>query len=288
MDQVGTLLRTERERQGMTVEQVAESTKIRSKYIEAIEDNTYHLVPAEVYLKGFIRTYGNFLGLDGEALVQAYKQSSAPAATPPVVAEAAPSAPVRVPAAPRPAEQAKARAVATKPGRRSAGVYWVAGGAVVLAAAVGGFWSLGNHGATPPVSSRPGTTAAAPDTQAPKVEPQPDPAKVQPPAPTLSVERGEVRTEAGGRLMAPVVVKGADGLVVKVRARGRCWLEVEADGKTVYSGILAAGASQEWRATSRMRLQVGAPPSLAVDINGKSWDPLYTDSPMNLDVSLQK
>ena len=61
---IGDLLRAERERQNLSFKDVERGTSIRSLYIEAIEKGEYKTLPGEVYTKGFIRNYANFLKLD--------------------------------------------------------------------------------------------------------------------------------------------------------------------------------------------------------------------------------
>lgn len=75
---VGDILRAERERRGLTIRDVEEATSIRALYIQSIEENKYDIIPGEVYLKGFIKTYANFLNLDGNAVVNQYRQEKTP------------------------------------------------------------------------------------------------------------------------------------------------------------------------------------------------------------------
>lgn len=75
MTQLGEELRRERTRRGLTFKEVEQRLHIRSTYLEALEDGQYDLIPGEVYTKGFIRNYGNFLGLNGARLVADYKRT---------------------------------------------------------------------------------------------------------------------------------------------------------------------------------------------------------------------
>lgn len=75
METVGEILRREREKKGLTVKDVENATSIRALYISSIEEGNYSAIPGEVYLKGFIRNYANFLGLNGEEMVNLYRQS---------------------------------------------------------------------------------------------------------------------------------------------------------------------------------------------------------------------
>ena len=74
MTQLGEELRRERMRRGLTYKDVEQRLHIRSAYLEALEEGNYDIIPGHVYTKGFIRNYGNFLGLNGKHLLVIYKQ----------------------------------------------------------------------------------------------------------------------------------------------------------------------------------------------------------------------
>lgn len=75
MQTVGEILRSERERKGLSVKEIELATSIRTIYITAIEEGNYSIIPGEVYLKGFIRNYANSLGLDSQKIIDLYRQS---------------------------------------------------------------------------------------------------------------------------------------------------------------------------------------------------------------------
>lgn len=79
MQTVGQTLRSEREKKGLSIKEIETAISIRALYINAIEEDDYSVVPGEVYLKGFIRNYSNYLGLNGQQMVDSYRQSQAPA-----------------------------------------------------------------------------------------------------------------------------------------------------------------------------------------------------------------
>lgn len=56
------------------INEVERRTKIRAKYLRAIENEEWDLLPGEVYVKSFLRTYGDFLGLDSRQLIDEYKR----------------------------------------------------------------------------------------------------------------------------------------------------------------------------------------------------------------------
>lgn len=88
MDMVGNLLRAERKKKGLEIIDAEHATGIRAVYLAALEEGRYATLPGEVYVKGFIRNYGNYLGLDGAHLVQLYTDSlqGEPLAVAPVTA----------------------------------------------------------------------------------------------------------------------------------------------------------------------------------------------------------
>jgi cytoskeleton protein RodZ len=70
--EIGTSLREARLRQGIDLPRVEADTKIRAKYLRALEDEKFEVLPAETYVKGFLRTYAEYLGLDGQLYVDEY------------------------------------------------------------------------------------------------------------------------------------------------------------------------------------------------------------------------
>jgi hypothetical protein len=72
MFEIGNSLREARVRQGLDWNQVELATKIRAKYIRALEEETFEVLPSGTYVKGFLRSYAEFLGLDGQLYVDEY------------------------------------------------------------------------------------------------------------------------------------------------------------------------------------------------------------------------
>jgi cytoskeleton protein RodZ len=70
--ELGNSLREVRVRQGLDYPQVELATKIRAKYIRAMEDEAFEILPSETYVKGFLRSYAEYLGLDGQLYVDEY------------------------------------------------------------------------------------------------------------------------------------------------------------------------------------------------------------------------
>lgn len=71
---VGTVLRKARNRRKVELSEVEAATRIRLRYLRAIEDEEWDVLPGGFYTRGFIRTYAAFLGLDGERLADEYRE----------------------------------------------------------------------------------------------------------------------------------------------------------------------------------------------------------------------
>ncbi len=72
MFEIGTSLREARLRQALDFPEAEQATKIRGKYLRALEDEQFDVLPAQTYVKGFLRSYAEYLGLDGQLYVDEY------------------------------------------------------------------------------------------------------------------------------------------------------------------------------------------------------------------------
>ncbi|HEV3229458.1 MAG TPA: helix-turn-helix domain-containing protein [Solirubrobacteraceae bacterium] len=73
MAEIGAMLREARMRDRIDVSEIEAKTKIRAKYLRALENEEWDLLPGPTYVKSFLRTYAEALGLDGKLLVEEYK-----------------------------------------------------------------------------------------------------------------------------------------------------------------------------------------------------------------------
>ncbi|HZD10017.1 MAG TPA: RodZ domain-containing protein [Candidatus Binatia bacterium] len=85
MDELGSILRDAREMKGLTLEEAQKSTRINARFLEAMEQGEYYLLPTPVHVRGFLRNYARFLDLDPDPLLERYEASQShqplPAAT---------------------------------------------------------------------------------------------------------------------------------------------------------------------------------------------------------------
>ena len=106
---IGATLREARNRRKVGLSEVEATTRIRIRYLQAIESEEWDVLPGDVYVRSFIRTYASYLGLDGERLADDYRRSVAEGGEGP-----APGVEPRTAGRPRvPRSQARGRIVAT-------------------------------------------------------------------------------------------------------------------------------------------------------------------------------
>jgi cytoskeleton protein RodZ len=72
---IGDVLKRTRARRKIDIQTVEQQTKIRTKYLRALENEEWDVLPGPAYAKGFLRTYAQFLGLDGDALIDEYRRT---------------------------------------------------------------------------------------------------------------------------------------------------------------------------------------------------------------------
>lgn len=76
MKTVGLMLKEARQARGLTPADVERATKIREKYIRALEEDDFRVLPSPSYAKGFVRNYAEFLGLSSEAVMAFFRRQT--------------------------------------------------------------------------------------------------------------------------------------------------------------------------------------------------------------------
>jgi cytoskeletal protein RodZ len=117
---LGDVLREAREAKGVDLLRVERDTKIRERYLSALERGQYRELPGSVYTKGFLRNYGAYLGLDPEYLIDLYRIETTTAVER-----------LRVPTPPRPLAARRSRAFVVTPGALVAAILTIGVGAFV-------------------------------------------------------------------------------------------------------------------------------------------------------------
>src|SRR5580658_9215699 len=248
MPALGERFRAAREARGLSLSDVAEQIRIRSVYLAAIEDENWSAIGAPVYIRGFLRTYARFLGLEPEEVVAEFNsQASAPPPPVPTV----PGAPPRT----------SYLADEEPPARGLSPLIWVASLVAVVLIAVVVYNEAMLHArqsATVLPSNSPTAVASAPAAGvAADAGPTENPASANPSAsPTLSPSPG---------------ASGTANLEVRLSAPS--WLRVTVDGNVSMEGTFPAGTDRQFRGKIA-RLRIGNAGGVEIIIDGKSMGTL--------------
>ncbi|WP_427854584.1 helix-turn-helix domain-containing protein [Desulfotomaculum copahuensis] len=233
------MLREARLARGISLADAEEATKIRGRYLEALEKEAFDVLPGRVYVKGFLRNYARFLGLDGELMAASYDEQFPAVDARPVdisPVEALPAAGENKPA----------------PVRRTA--YRIAGAALVVALVGAAGWLS---------AGLPWTRGHVAD-QPPKSKPSP----VAPANPGTSGRGWQTAPQdASGTSGANTQAKGVN-LVLNV-TRDSCWMQVVVDGKTQFTGELAANQSRAFKGQKNIWVKLGNAGAVNVQYNGR-------------------
>jgi len=248
MPALGERFRAAREARGLTLSDVAEHIRIRSVYLAAIEDENWSAIGAPVYIRGFLRTYARFLGLDPEEVVAEF--NSAASAPPPPV----PSAPGAPPKTTYLADE-------EAPARGLSPLIWAASLiAVVLIAIV--VYNEATLRARQTVSALPSNsptagsaTSPTASTTTPAATPSGSPLAADgspPPGPSQS--------------LSPAVPEVA---TLEVRVSAPSWLRVTVDGNVSMEGTFPAGTVRQFHGKSAS-LRIGNAGGVEVIVDGKN------------------
>ncbi len=267
---LGAYLRSLREAKGSSLEDMARSTRVGIRHLEALEEERLADLPSPVFVRGFIRAYCSFLRESPEAALGRYQELAGERAA----AEAA-SAP------PRPRNTRASSSVLL-----GLALLLVLGiGLAVLnltikrqpetPAAAGKMEPRPAPAPAPTPAATPPRAAATPPAQpppAPAAEPT-RPASLPAPNPPTSAPPA---TPASPTVLTPPVapkaVPGSQRLVIK--AVESTWIRVQTDEGRIAEELLPAGASREWTADRRFLVTIGNAGGVEVTLNGRSLPPL--------------
>jgi len=238
--EIGNALREARRRQGLDLAACEQATKIRAKYLMALEEERFEALPEPAYVRGMLRAYADFLDVDSAPVLQEYAHRSGGTTT---------ATPDTVHAAPRRRGRSGGRPVRGR--RRRGGVdarlVWLSVGGVGAAAAI--IWLGASGGPEPvaPLAPLPTATVA-----------QRPPAVTPPPVTTAPTRRAPPAATASGLRL----VGRGGGSWVQVRAGG-------ADGRVLFEGELEAGRSRRFPLGTGLWMRVGWGPGLRATVAGR-------------------
>ena len=290
MGKFGDKLRRERELRGVTLDEIAEATKIGTRSLRALEEERFDQLPGGIFNKGFVRAYARFLGLDEEQAVSDYVTAQSDQPEKADVME-------RMAAQAEAARKNEAASLGEKAGNLNR--YWVAIAVLLLISiGAGGGWKYYQKYSQqkaaaqsveptvvvppqisvrttppPPASLTPADAGAANPGSAPVSGPA---AGI--PATTAPVSTSPATSAPSSVTTTPVApaknpdtkspLSGKGSLELQIHVSRATWLSVQADGKEPSTETLRDSATKTVVAQERVVVTTGN--SIEVTCNGKS------------------
>ncbi len=260
----GPRLKEQREKRGITLEQISKSTKIGTRFLEALEQDQFERLPGGIFNKGFVRAYARSIGLDEEQAVSDYLTASG--ANEPKT-DALDEPPVLAP----PPDAIR---------NRSAGMPWGIIATVLLVTAFGfAVWGFYFRATTTrekePAQSLPSQTSAA---ASPVSSSTPNPSLPQTlsSSPNSSTAAAKAATESSGQAAvnsgaasSEKEPSGVHDLVLRITARDDAWLSITVDGEVTSELTLTSAAEKTVRARNQIVIKTGSAGALDFEFNGR-------------------
>jgi cytoskeletal protein RodZ len=239
----GQALRDAREDLGVSLADAERETRINRRYLEALETEDDSAMPPAVYTRGFIRTYSQYLGLNPEAMLDAYGPQQA-------IEDDVQIRPI-------PAEINAPRSISFRPAIVLAGLIVASLLVVYLWGQYTSFRENVDQLDSVPTSRAPTPVVAVARTPSPS------------PGPGFAIP------SLAGPSPSPVVaVVPERGLVVDAKVVDRTWMEVWVDGRSVLAETVQTGFSRSFTAETQVRMRVGNAAGVQVIVNGTTQGPL--------------
>ena len=248
MFSVGETLQRARLEQGLDVATVAARTKIKAKYLEAIEADDRGSLPSSFFYKSFIHQYARTLSLDTKEIdVEIDRVLSA-------------DAPLPLPGQENPTSREVLPVMLSSRSQRTRMYVALAGLALMLAVCSGiyGWWYRSHAGELVKTEASPSVESAQAAAVPEPIPSKPVVAQAEPP----SAEPQQAIAVPGSKVLLDLM------------AREATWLSVSSDGKPVFSGILAAHETKTVESKESAKMRVGNAAGLEVRLNGKLLAPL--------------
>lgn len=263
---IGPVLAQARKERGLTLDDVEQATKIRKRYLSGLENENYSVLPDAVYTQGFLKTYANYLGLDGEELSQLLKNRRKPRRERSISYS--------------PPKQSDFSQPLISPGgldgtrkRKVSGttVLTVVVAMLALAAVIGALYYVGRGVQTSDANQQASPQSAGnPDANSEQNGPQ---AKASKPDSDAASE-GESRANDGQSSdKEPVAGESEpppDTLRVEISVESApSWLKILTDGSVAYEQVAQPGFSQTFDAKRGVVLSTGNAGAVNVVVNGQ-------------------
>jgi cytoskeleton protein RodZ len=275
MSELGRLLREARTAKDLSLADVESVTRIRQKYLEALESGDFASLPRGAVARGFLRTYATFLGLDADEMLRRYGEESGDAGYEVAIAE---------PGKPRLVDYRPLEVTLSEPVSGPSWWPWVVAALVVIAAGALIWWlvsrnelsrfltafgpaSVAAPSATPTQTATAWVVTATPQPGREIVPPTPTSDLLLLPTPTVP----STITPTPRPTETPEVVTQID---MQMRITQRAWVRVTADGEVVQEGTLESGAVKDYQAEQSITIRTGNGGGVSLTLNDEDLGPM--------------
>jgi cytoskeletal protein RodZ len=283
LNELGTILKEAREKKGISLEDLFETTKIQVKLLRALEDGNYAAYPGDVYVRGALRNYAEAVGLDYKEVSALYRKAKGEG-----VEEAQPE-PESIEKEPEKAEPIiiqqrvkKSKGMRSEKKRTNLKPLFTAIAILLILflGAMGINYILNNPGnnTLPPVddpSVNDPANGSDPDTE----DPDPDgsePGEVEP-----ALFKADPRRE-------DYTLQGAEKIQLEITFTGDCWVRVDQGGEKVMSTTFRNGQTYTLDADQELVIRLGYPRRVsAFQVNGLDIQVIDTRDPYNITINLE-
>lgn len=268
MSELGRLLYEARTARQLSLADVEAVTRIRQKYLEALETGDHARLPRGTVARGFLRTYAAYLGLDVQGLLDLYSQESGDINQEMEIAE---------PGKPRLIDYRPLEVELIDPMAGTRWLPWVAALVVVAALAFGGWWLLSRNpgwnplaALGPAASVTPTSTAtqwvvtATPRASLTPTAPLPDPTSDLLPLPTPTVPASPTPT-----LRPTITPEYVAALALEVQTTQRAWIRILVDGQIADEGTMDANTALVYEAENSITIRTGNGGGVNLFLNGE-------------------
>ena len=264
MGSFGENLRREREMRGITLEEISAATKISVRFLSSIENEDFSSLPGGIFNRGFVRAYARYLGLDEDPILEEYQ----------LAAKARPEVDLSHFSPP------KAHSYHDRRSRRTLWAVMIAIGLLAIGISL---WRYAHrtvevpplaNNATQGTKSRAGRPQSAPATSASSsaspVGSGVQQAKTVPPGGVLAAT--STTTPAAPKL--PPVPDTDGKLVLQIATTESSWVAIDADGKSVMQGVMAANTVKTFEADTNFDVLTGNAQGVTLTLNGQTMKAL--------------
>lgn len=257
MSNFGSAFRKARETAGLPLDKIATDTRISTRFLLAIESESFDLLPGGIFNRGFIRSYAEYLGLDPEQAVADYDRLCATTQEPLEVL--------------RNVERDSSR-------KSERNLYPIA--AAVLVVSILAYYLVTRKPAANTEPAPQQTTTPAPVAEPPAVVSTPPAANALPKSEVAApVQQLPVpATPPASTPPAPATPPPSGTvLALDVNAKTQTWIKVTTDGTVVFAGILPSGTERRFSAEHSINITIGNAAGASLKINGRDLGQLGTE-----------